>query len=323
MAFNAWLTAAGDRAAARQLELLSKCRIAFKFQMISTVLCAWRRFTKTKMEANKMLVERWAVWLSQWFELVKHAVLWRKVHLRALEIGHINRLRVYFRAFTRTVERLRMQGHYASKARLLVGHVQDEAENQVAVIQQRHKLSINQIEDNFYQQTIHVKAARLLQARTVVNRMLKIRKAVVLDTFGLVAALLRVQLFEAARKAGLMRERKELVLRGRYLQRWVTEIQATRIDALEAASRESATRISQLENDKLLLQNLVEEALREQEQLTMEYHTFQAAPKPKKAKAKLKSRSKSPPRLRQAGRNPDAYWGDFPTVTRTGLWAHH
>ena len=73
----------------------------------------------------------------------------------------------------------------------------------------------------------------------------------------------------------------------------------------------------------MLLQNLVEEALREQEQLTMEYHTFQAAPKPKKAKAKLKSRSKSPPRLRQAGRNPDAYWGDFPTVTRTGLWAHH
>ena len=293
------------------------------FDCTAWALSAWQKLTKAKAAANRILVERWARWFSLWFDMARHGLVWREVQLRALEIGHINRLRICFKGFLRAVERLRVQGHYASKARLLVDHMQDEAESQVAVIQQRHMMSVHQIEDDFYRQTLHLKAARLLQAQTAINRMLKIRKAVALDTFGLVTELLRVQLGQAARHSRRMTQQREYILRGRYLQRWITEVQAARIDSLEAACRASTSRITQLETDKLVLQNLVEEALKEQEQLAIDYHMFQTAPKAKKAKVRPKNRSTSPPRVRQTGRNPEAHWGDIPTVTRTGLWAHH
>jgi len=303
-AFNAWSLSAEDRAAARRMEIMARCRVAFKFQCLSTVFLLWRRSTRIRAAVNKVVVERWSSWLSLWCRLVELGNLWRNAKMRALEIGQINRVRTYFKLFARGIEKQRTHDRYAAKARMLVDHVQNAAQTQVAVIQEHHTLSCHQLEDEFQRKVLNARAARLLLSRNVINRMHKIQKAVVFDNLMLVSTLLHSRLLEATVQVERICKRKAWALCGRYLHQWVTEVQASRIEVLESANRDAEARVTELLKDKAALQALVEEALKEQDQLAMEYHTIIApiaakSKREKKGKAH-RSRSRSP----QRSKNP-------------------
>ena len=318
-----WSVAVEDRSAARRQEKwMSKYKAAVDSQSLSSVLGAWRRSFKINVAVNRIIVDRWSGWLALWFRHVEIGNTWRNVKLRVLEIRNINSLRTHFKIFTKSVEIQRTHSLYASKAREMVDQVRDEAKTQVACMHQHHMYSVHQLEDECSRKILQTKAERLLLTQTVINRMMKIRKATVLDDFFLVAVRLRSQLVEANIHVDRLCKRKDICLCGRYLQRWVTEVQACHIEALEMARRESASRITALENDKILLQSesasriaalendkivlqtLVEEALAEQEQLSLQYHTI-ALTKPKsKTKGKLNSSRSNSPQRQKKNRNP-------------------
>ena len=168
-------------------------------------------------------------------------------------------------------------------------------------------MSSYKLEEKCNRTVLQARVERLLLSRTVINRMLHIQKAVLLDNFALGTALLKTGMTDANLHADRICERKSLALRLRYLQRWVIEVQACRIDALEDASRESEVRVKQLEADKQMLHKLVEEALAEQQQLAAEYRAMQQELGKQKAKAKTRHshRSESPTGKRPSrSRNP-------------------
>jgi len=296
IAWDQWrFQKAEKRSAARRLQIMSKCTMVFEFQFLSTGFLTWRRSTRIRAVMNKVFVERWSTWFSLWYRLVELANLWRNAKMRALEIGQINRVRTYFKLFARGIEKQRMHDRYATQARLLADQVQNAAQTQVAVIQEQHALSFHQLEDKFQRKVLNVRASRLLLSRNVINRMLKIRKAVLFDNLMLVSALLQAQLVDATVQVERICKRKEWALCGRYLHRWVTEVQTSRIEVLEAANRDAAARVAELVNDKATLQALVEEALKEQDQLAVEYHTIIAAKAKREKKGRAhRSRSRSP-----------------------------
>ena len=296
IAWDQWrLQKAEKRSAARRLQIMSKCRVVFEFQFLSTGFLTWRRSTRIRAAMNKVFVERWSSWFSLWYRLVELANLWRNAKLRALEIGQINHVRTYFKLFARGIEKQRMHDQYATQARLLVDQVQNAAQTQVAMIQEQTNLSFHQLEDKFQRKVLNARASRLLLSRNVINRMLRIRKAVLFDNLLLVSTLLRAQLVDAAVKVARICKRKEWAQCGRYLHRWVTEVQTSRIEVLEAANRDAAARVAELVNDKATLQALVEEALKEQDQLAVEYHTIIAAKAKREKRGRAhRSRSRSP-----------------------------
>jgi len=306
MALRGWSTMAENRATARRLEMVSKCTLAVQFRFASAVMNVWRESITTKIAVKTMIVGRWSAWLSVWFRLVEVGNVWRNAKLRALELGQVNGVRRCFQTFARGIQLQRTHDRYASRARVMVDQVQNAAQNEIAAIQQDHAMSVLEIEGEFRRKVLQVRTARVLLSRTVINRMLKIRKAILFDNFSLSTALLKSQLVEANLDVDRICKRKATALCLRHLQWWVTEVQACRIDALEVANQANTNRINELEQDKLILQNLVEEALLEQEQLAVDYHSI-AATKPKgKIKGKAQSsRSRSP--LRQKSRNPGHY----------------
>ena len=270
---------------------------------LTMALTSWQHLFKVTSTANKMIVRRWARWLSLWFRRAEHSILWRDAKSRAVEVGQINRVRTLFRSFARCIHIARQHRQYV----VWVDQIQAAANKQLAAMQEEHQMSSYKLEEKCNRTVLQARVERLLLSRTVINRMLHIQKAVLLDNFALGTALLKTGMTDANLHADRICERKSLALRLRYLQRWVIEVQACRIDALEDASRESEVRVKQLEADKQMLHKLVEEALAEQQQLAAEYRTMQQELGKKKAMAKTRHshRSESPTGRRPSrSRNP-------------------
>jgi hypothetical protein len=286
--FEAWYIATIHHSIrARRLAATPQLRALFSLQFLSELYRSWKHLTKIKIEANNLVVKRWSWWLSLWSKVVKHRSFWRNAKFRALDVGQINRVRTFFRAFVHGIEIQCTHNRYA---------------NQVANLQHQHKLGVHQLEKECGRKLLQARVERIVLSKTVITRMLNIQKAVILDNFYLASKLLKVRLAEAKIHTDRICKRKALALCGRCLQQWVIEVQASRIDVLESAGRNSVIRMEQLENDKLMLQKLVEEALTEQQQLAMEYHMITATKPKGKTKARQNSRSRSP--LRQKSRNP-------------------